>query len=454
MSEDVKETKMTVDEDVERKDTKQDHKEAAKSFRLAAEQDLAEDQYNLGCSYMRGLGVEQSYEEAKKCFAKAAKQGHAGSQCNLGHLYEKGLGVVKNLEEAKKWYEKAAEQGFATAQCNLGLLCRVGLGVKQSHKEAKKWFEKAAKQGCAQGQHNLGCLYALGLGVERNYGEAKKWYTKAAKQGQAASQCNLGHLHIEFRNYEKAKTYHLMAANQGDATSQYVLGHLHEKKLILDADKKSARSWYKMAATQGEPRAMKAMQRLTWGSKWIKKKGYSISNEEIKTNDDIEKLRHGTVLVCVFNIAGMMETEHWALYDRENKQIIDFGRHRYASHDDSKVDDGDGSIKRGSNYSSNVVLGAGKVQAVNLETFMNHWESHVIKTVKWTCTKMEQIADGAVRKAREETGKEFPYKLLPRAKDSATNCEGMVRKWFVNEHTGSEQADRFRHQVFRSCVLS
>ncbi|WP_236376310.1 tetratricopeptide repeat protein [Mesorhizobium muleiense] len=50
-----------------------DYVEAAKSYRLAADQGHAKAQFNLGHMYATGLGVPQDYVEAMKCFRLAAR---------------------------------------------------------------------------------------------------------------------------------------------------------------------------------------------------------------------------------------------------------------------------------------------------------------------------------------------------------------------------------------------
>jgi TPR repeat protein len=86
----------------------QDYKEAAKWYRMAAEQGHAWAQYNLGGMYLRGQGVPQDYKEAAKWWRKAAEQGDAGAQCNLGVMYEKGDGVPRDGTLAYALYNLAA----------------------------------------------------------------------------------------------------------------------------------------------------------------------------------------------------------------------------------------------------------------------------------------------------------------------------------------------------------
>ena len=94
-----------------------------------------------------GEGVAQDKEEAVKWYRKAAEQGVAEAQFNLGVCYDNGEGVAQDKEEAVKWYRKAAEQGVAEAQYNLGACYANCEGVEQDKKEAMKWLRKAAVNG-------------------------------------------------------------------------------------------------------------------------------------------------------------------------------------------------------------------------------------------------------------------------------------------------------------------
>jgi hypothetical protein len=91
-------------------------KKANNELSKAAEQGLDYAQYELGCCYYSGRGVEQNYTEAVKWYRKAAEQGNYSAQTMLGWCYEKGRGVEQSYSEAAKWYRKAADQGHARAQ--------------------------------------------------------------------------------------------------------------------------------------------------------------------------------------------------------------------------------------------------------------------------------------------------------------------------------------------------
>ena len=109
-------------------------------------------QFNLGIAYEGGGGIQEDDVEAARCFRLAADQGFAAAQNRLGNLYrQSGLAYA----EAARWFRLAADQGYADAQNTLGLLHWEGLGVPGDLVEAARWFHLAADQGHALGQDNL-----------------------------------------------------------------------------------------------------------------------------------------------------------------------------------------------------------------------------------------------------------------------------------------------------------
>ncbi|MEI7994355.1 MAG: tetratricopeptide repeat protein, partial [Methylococcaceae bacterium] len=94
----------------------QEYKEAAKCYRLSAEQGNANSAFDLGRLYRDGKGVMQDPKEAIRWFQLAAIQGHAKAPYNLGGMYEKGEGVTQDYAQAVKFYRLAEEQGYPEAQ--------------------------------------------------------------------------------------------------------------------------------------------------------------------------------------------------------------------------------------------------------------------------------------------------------------------------------------------------
>ena len=65
------------------------------------------------------VATASSMAEAAKWYRAAAEQGLAEAQYCLGLLYEYGMGVEQSSAEAAKWYRKAAEQGLELAEDRL-----------------------------------------------------------------------------------------------------------------------------------------------------------------------------------------------------------------------------------------------------------------------------------------------------------------------------------------------
>jgi uncharacterized protein len=80
-------------------------------------------------------------------YRRAADQGLADAQYNLGILYSTGHGVPQDHAEAMKWYRLAADQDVADAQYYVGILYAKGQGVPQDYVQAYKWFELSAARG-------------------------------------------------------------------------------------------------------------------------------------------------------------------------------------------------------------------------------------------------------------------------------------------------------------------
>ena len=148
----------------------------------------ASAQYNLALMYHDGRGVPQNHAEAVRLFRRAAEQNHALAQSWLGLMYERGQGVPTNNAEAVKWYQRAAEQGDVYAQLNLGFMYYEGHGVSQNYAEAAQLFRPAAEQGEADAQLRLGFMYYKGQGVTQDDVQAHKWYNLAASNFQPSSE--------------------------------------------------------------------------------------------------------------------------------------------------------------------------------------------------------------------------------------------------------------------------
>ena len=90
--------------------------------------------------------MPQDYTEAAKLYRLAADQGTPVAQSNLGPMYQSGRGVPRSYPEAVMWFRRAADQGDAEAQSNLGVMYSEGQGLPQDYVQAFMWLDIAAAQ--------------------------------------------------------------------------------------------------------------------------------------------------------------------------------------------------------------------------------------------------------------------------------------------------------------------
>ena len=76
----------------------------------------------MALKYAKGEGVKQDKAEAARWYREAAEQGLADAQLDLGVRYLRGEGVKQDKAEAAEWFRKAAEQGNEKARKNLRVL--------------------------------------------------------------------------------------------------------------------------------------------------------------------------------------------------------------------------------------------------------------------------------------------------------------------------------------------
>jgi TPR repeat protein len=97
-----------------------DREQAIRWHLKAGEGGLPESQYALGEHYLcQREHVSENWPEAARWFRMAAEQGHSNAQLRLAGMFEDGLGVPQDLNIARFWYRKAAAQGSVQAQASL-----------------------------------------------------------------------------------------------------------------------------------------------------------------------------------------------------------------------------------------------------------------------------------------------------------------------------------------------
>jgi TPR repeat protein len=88
-----------------------DHATALRLWRSLAEHGDARAQFQLGLmSYTGSGGVPQNAAEAARWFRLAADQGHQVAQHNLGTMYDTGTGMPQDYVLAHMWFNVAASR--------------------------------------------------------------------------------------------------------------------------------------------------------------------------------------------------------------------------------------------------------------------------------------------------------------------------------------------------------
>ena len=121
-----------------------------------------------GSCLEHGYGVGQNLEEAARYYKLSADQGDAVGQYHYGVCLAKGRGVGWNIEEAARYYKLSADQGNAKGQCCYGMYLEHGIGVSQSSEDdAVRYYKLSADQGNARGQCCYGYCLEFGIGVRK-----------------------------------------------------------------------------------------------------------------------------------------------------------------------------------------------------------------------------------------------------------------------------------------------
>lgn len=208
---------------------KEDGEKAEKIFRLAEESDVAiAKNFLLAWCYKQGFGVEKNYQEAARLYRLTAEQGYAAAQNSLAFCYRNGEGVEKDLTAAVRLYRLAADQDYAAAQNNLAFCYRNGEGIEKDLTEAVRLYRLVADKGYAAAQNELAICYYRGDGIGKDLTEAVRLFRLAADQGHAAAQSNLAVLYENGngvgKNLEEALRLYRLAAAKGNL---YATAKLH-----------------------------------------------------------------------------------------------------------------------------------------------------------------------------------------------------------------------------------
>ncbi len=242
-----------------------DSLKAASYFRVAADEDIADAQSNLGMLFLD----QGELETASQYFELAVRHGHLEAFYHLAELANKGIGRERHCGMATTYYKIVAES------------------VEEIHSpfaEANRAFERgdlktaliasmmAAEQGSEAAQANAAYLTDVQTPVlnvpaipilspalkrpasaVRNAALALIYWTRSAKQANIDSLLKVGDYYLSGfgtsdLDLEKASTcYHTAADVHHSAQALWNLGWMHENGLAVEQDFHMAKRYYDLA---------------------------------------------------------------------------------------------------------------------------------------------------------------------------------------------------------------
>jgi uncharacterized protein len=167
-----------------------DYTTAYSEWKAAADQGVAEAQFDLGVLYAQGRGVRRDLTQAEQWYRKAAEQGNSEAEFALGQMYARGWGVPRDEADAMRWFQMANSPETDGPATDWAVI--EGYGVQKDDTQAAYWYEQAAQKGHPEAQFSLARLYSSGKGVPHDEDQAVRWTRASAGRGYSPAQAALG----------------------------------------------------------------------------------------------------------------------------------------------------------------------------------------------------------------------------------------------------------------------
>jgi TPR repeat protein len=167
-----------------------DPQEGLRLLKVAAKT-LPQSQYALGWWHAYGPNVPRNLEEAAKWFRLAAENGNVDAQEALANAFEWGIGVPQNLKETNAWRKKAADGGSQLAKQKLEEAKKNAQVQAAWQKEAED-RERALREATHDGSAKSKITLARYLGRTTSNKEVIEWLQRAIDQGSAEALYKLG----------------------------------------------------------------------------------------------------------------------------------------------------------------------------------------------------------------------------------------------------------------------
>ena len=253
---------------------------------LARQDDLAAMR-NVAQLLRQGRGVEKDSARAFKLYTEAAEKGLVTAMANLGDMYLAGEGTERNPQAAAAWYARAASAGLSLAQWKLADMYENGTGIPVDKERAQALLERAARNGYVPAQERLKARgITLDAPTEAMASPQAPSVPPVVAAGASStpspspgdplppeiisrmSADDLTVVHAGLAAYaaaDKKRALQLWqgAASRGVPEAQFRAGLMFAQGEGTAKDVIEAYRWLRHAASQGHPRAIEELARLS-----------------------------------------------------------------------------------------------------------------------------------------------------------------------------------------------
>ncbi|KAH6600728.1 hypothetical protein BASA50_002111 [Batrachochytrium salamandrivorans] len=222
-----------------------------------------------------GKGTKKSMRFSLQMYTKAATMGHRPSMHRLGVAEMKGeLGLKADIRNAVRWFKRGAAGADAETPHCLFELSEIYERGSSPHIMADVYYSRsvlieASNLGFPPAQYKLGYCFEYGLlNCQTDAAESIRLYTLAATTGYSEAQLSLAGWYMtgadDILNKDERRAFGLasLAADQRLPRAQYTVGYFYERGVGIPANLDQALVFYKLAAANGEERAIKRLHEL------------------------------------------------------------------------------------------------------------------------------------------------------------------------------------------------
>jgi TPR repeat protein len=229
----------------------------------AAAKGAAPAEFVMGVLFLYGQEVQKSVNASLGWFQKAAKSSYGPSLFTLALLYEKGLGVPKDKDKSLNYLKLAESAGIAEAK-NI-LLENPALSEELSgdlFASVSSYAETALGTFSKMKFKFIAPSSVIGHGAPKTPKATKARSSSASDSAKDSLGPQVFRHTVNNENRDLYISNVRQRANQGDVDYQFILAMLYQEGTLLLENFGNVLTFYKKAAAQGHPPAMRELGKI------------------------------------------------------------------------------------------------------------------------------------------------------------------------------------------------